>query len=88
MGSGIPEFGMYSAAAGIEARVWRLVESTVPFPAGCPQIVLRPQTMGMDSYKLAVGTMVAARLAGKRVRFCAHAPRDGGCGVDFVQLVD
>lgn len=88
MGAGIPDFGLYSSATGSEARVWRLIDPTKPFPAGCSQIILRPETMGLDTYKLAVATMTAARLMNKRVRFYAHAPRDGGCGVDYIQLVD
>jgi hypothetical protein len=42
--------------------------------------------MGMDSCKMAVATLTAARLAERPVRFYAHAERDGGRGVDFVQI--
>jgi hypothetical protein len=42
--------------------------------------------MGMDAYKMAVATLTAARLSGAKVRFFAHAERDNGCGVDYVQL--
>jgi len=88
MGTGVPNFGMYSAATGTSTIVWSLGDATTPFPAGCARIVLHPQTMGMDAYKLAVGTLVAAKLSNKKVRFYAHASRDDGCGVDYVQIVD
>ncbi len=88
MGAGIPEFGMYSAAVGPLTMVTGLREAAAPFPAGCTSILLTPATMGMDSYKLAIGTMVAAKVTNKKVRFYAHAPRDGGCGVDYVALQD
>ena len=87
MGAGVPEFGMYSAT-GTYSIVTNLRDATAPFPAGCPTIMLSAATMGLDNYKLAIGTMVAARLTNKKIRFYAHAPRDGGCGVDYVALLD
>jgi hypothetical protein len=42
--------------------------------------------MGIEAYKMAFATMTAAKIAGSRVRFYAHADRDGGCGVDYVEL--
>jgi hypothetical protein len=84
--SGVPHFGLYSQATGTEIRVWSLLNPTVPFPAGCTALVLRPETMGIEAFKIAAATLLTARVSGMRVRFYAHAPRDGGCGVDYVQL--
>lgn len=81
-GVGVPQFGSYSSATGVQIIAWRIDDVTVPFPAGCSSISLTPATMGMDSYKIAVATMLTARSSGRRVRLCAHAPRDTGCGVD------
>jgi hypothetical protein len=86
MGTGIPQFGSYSAATGTSGIVWRLDDMTTPFPAGCVSITLSPATMGMAAYKIAVATMLAAKTSGRKVRFYAHAPRDAGCGVDYVEL--
>lgn len=88
MGNGVPNFGMYSQATGSELRVWSLTNPTVNFPVGCTAIVLRPETMGADNYRMAFALLTAARLSGTRVRFYAHGDRDGGCGVDYVQLDD
>ena len=88
MGTGIPNFGSYSEATGVQAIVWSLTNSTVGFPSGCSSIVLTPATMGWEPYKIAIATMMLAKATDKRVRFYAHAPRDGGCGVDYVQLLD
>jgi len=88
MGAGTPHFGMYSAATGTQIRVWSLASATIAFPAGCSSLNLTPATMGLDTYKLAIATMLTAKATGKRVRFYAHAPRDGGCGVDYVELQD
>lgn len=86
MGTGIPHFGSYSAATGVQTLVWGLNEATVPFPADCTRLYLTAATMGMDAYKIAVATLLVARTTHRAVRFYAHAPRDGGCGVDYVQL--
>jgi hypothetical protein len=88
MGTGIPRFGIYSQAVGPAVLVWSLTNPTVPFPAGCSSLVLTPGTMGWDSYKIAIATMTAARLSGNRIRFYAHAERDGGCGVDYVEMMN
>lgn len=56
------------------------------FPAGCTSLMLHPVTMGLDAYKLAAAALLAAKVSGMRIRFYAHAPRDGGCGVDYVEL--
>lgn len=88
MGTGVPTFGNYSAAAGLlmQTNVWSIANPTRPFPAGCSNLVLSASTMGVDAYKLAVGILIAAKLAERPVRFYAHVERDGGCGVDYVQL--
>jgi len=88
MGTGVPHFGMYSAATGMQLVVFSIANATRPFPAGCTNLILTPGTMGMDSYKMAMATMTAAKVAGKPVRFYAHSERDGGCGVDFVSMED
>jgi hypothetical protein len=49
--------------------------------------VVTPTTMGVDGYKIAIATMTAARIANRSVRFYAHASRDNGCGVDYVELL-
>ena len=86
MGTGIPFFGQYSQATGTKIIVWSLEEATVPFPADCPRIELTPETMGIDAYKMAMATLLVARVSRRAVRFYAHATWDGGCGVDYVQL--
>jgi hypothetical protein len=87
LGTGVPQFGSYSAATGMHTRVWRLDDATLPFPAGCTSLQLTPTTMGTDSYKIAVATMLSAKLTNRKVRFYSHAPRDtDGCGVDYVEL--
>ena len=89
MGTGIPSFGQYSDGvwAG-NALVWSLGSASVPFPAGCAYLIVSRATMGADPFKIAVATMITAKVTGKSVRFYAHADRDGGCGVDYVQLMD
>lgn len=87
MGQGVPAaFGMYSAATGTLTRVWALSDVTTPFPSGCTNITLSPATMGMDAYKIGVATLLLAKTTNRRVRFYAHSDRDGGCGVDYLQL--
>ncbi len=89
MGTGIPEFGIYSsvvvAPAG-QVTIVSLASPTINFPAGCTSLTMTPASMGADAYKLAVATLLAAKVAGKPVRFYAHAARDAGCGVDYVQM--
>jgi tetrahydromethanopterin S-methyltransferase subunit C len=86
MGTGVPHFGSYSAATGVVTKIWGLADATVPFPSGCTSLDLSPATMGMDAYKIAIATLLVARTTNRAVRFYAHGPRDGGCGVDYVQL--
>ena len=64
MGTGVPHFGMYSAATGMQLVVFSIANATRPFPAGCTNLILTPGTMGMDSYKMAMATMTAAKVAG------------------------
>jgi hypothetical protein len=88
MGTGIPHFGSYSNPNGVGTIVWRIDGGNHPFAQGCDRIVLSVATMGMDAYKVAMATLLSAKVAGKRVRFFAHAPRDDGCGADYVEMVD
>jgi hypothetical protein len=64
-----------------------LKEATLNFPSSCNYLILTASTMGLDSYKLAVSILTTAKLTGTAVRFYAHADRDGGCGVDYIQLI-
>jgi tetrahydromethanopterin S-methyltransferase subunit C len=86
MGTGVPLFGSYSVATGVVTKIWGLADATIPFPSGCAYLDLSPATMGMDAYKIAIATLLVARTTNRAVRFVAHGPRDGGCGVDYVQL--
>ncbi len=89
MGSGFAtNYGHYSTAAGSSTVVWGLTSATVNFPAGCTYLILTRATMGADDYKIALATMLTARITNKKMRFYAHADRDGGCGVDYVQMLD
>lgn len=81
-------YGVYSEGVGGATRIWALLTPTVNFPAGCVSLILTRATMGADDYKIAQAMLLTARIANKKVRFFAHAERDGGCGVDYVQLVD
>jgi hypothetical protein len=89
MGTGkVDTFGIYGVAqGGGQTIVWSLKEATVTFPSACTYLILTSSTMGLDSYKLAISVLTAAKITGTPVRFYAHAERDGGCGVDYVQLV-
>jgi len=87
MGTGIPSgFSFYSAATGVQTLVWGMTSPSIQFPSGCQSLTLTPATMGMDAYKIAVSTLLLARVTGRPVRFYAHASRDTGCGVDYIQL--
>lgn len=87
MGSGIPSFGIYTqAVAPGQTIVGALGSRTVAFPAGCAYLILTKATMG-DDYKIAVAALMLAKSTGKAIRFYAHAERDGGCGVDYVELL-
>ncbi len=87
MGTGYPLFGSYSAATGVQTIVWRVDSATLPFPRDCTALTLTLATMGADGYRVAVETLLAAKINGRRVRFFAHAPRDSGCGVDYIELL-
>lgn len=88
MGTGVPQFGLYSTAAvaGGQAVVWGLQNATQPFPTGCTSIILTATTMSADSFKQALSVMMTAQALNKRVRFYAHTQRDSGCGVDYVEM--
>jgi hypothetical protein len=90
MGTGHPTFGSYAPVGGAPAntRVWSLANATIEMPAGCSSLVLSTSTMTSEGYKIAVATLLTAKATGKKVRFFAHAPRDDGCGVDYVQIID
>jgi hypothetical protein len=87
MGKGKPEFGVYGAVQGVYTIVWSLRDATVNMPAGCGFLYLTAVTMGLDSYKIAVAILMTAKATNAAVRFYAHADRDGGCGVDYVQML-
>jgi hypothetical protein len=87
MGTGVPAaVGSYSAATGVQTIIWSLSNPSIPFPAGCSSITLSPATMGMDAYKIAVAAAMMATATNRPLRFYAHASRDSGCGVDYVQF--
>jgi hypothetical protein len=86
MGTGVPEFGSYAASLGGRATVFSLASATIPFLSGCTRLYLLPSIFGADSYRIAIATILAAKAAGKRVRFYSHS--ENGCNVDYVQLLD
>jgi hypothetical protein len=82
MGSGKPSFGVYTTSTS----VFFLKDATVAFPSGCyGGVVLSPATMGIETYRIALSILITAKATNTAVRFYAHAERDGGCGVDYVQ---
>jgi hypothetical protein len=85
MGNGMPNIGIYSSATGANIRIWFLANATVNFPTGCTSILISRTTVG-DDYKVMLSVILTAQALGKPVRFYAHAERDGGCGVDYVQM--
>lgn len=88
MGTGTPDFGVYSAAPSwspTRTLIWSLSNVQIGFPAGCSYVILDLTTMGIDSYKIALSIMMQARATNTRVRFYAHTSLNGGCGVDYVQ---
>lgn len=87
MGTGVPQFAVLGDVMGAYAKVTALSNATVAFPAGCSTLFLTPATLGMDTYKIAIATMLSAAALDRKVRFYAHATRDGGCGVDYVEMV-
>jgi hypothetical protein len=91
MGTGIPSrFGLYGQINNSGGTpyliVWQLSSATTGFPAGCPVLYMFSSTMGIEGFKAAYSLIVSANLAGRPLRFFAHAERDGGCGIDYVQL--
>jgi hypothetical protein len=85
MGRGVPSFAVYGEVTGAHIRVWSVDNALVQFPAGCTALILTPATLGVDTYRAAIAILTAAKLTNTRVRFYAHAERDGGCGVDYIQ---
>jgi len=89
MGFGvIAEYGAYSKATGEMLVIWGLKNVKIPMAAGCPYLYLTPQTMGLTAFKNAQAMLLVARVTKKPVRFYAHGERDGGCGVDYIQIND
>jgi hypothetical protein len=88
MGTGVPNFGNYGDPVGGNVVVFSLINPTIGFPPDCQSLTVSPATFGATSYKVAITTLLTAKALGRPVRFYAHASRDGGCGVDFVQLMD
>ena len=91
MGTGIPDgYSIYApvAAAGNSAQivVWSIKGASIAMPSGCSNITLTLNTLGADTYKMALATLHMAKLTNQPVRFYAHASRDAGCGVDMIQL--
>ncbi|KPF68949.1 hypothetical protein IP84_07030 [beta proteobacterium AAP99] len=91
MGTGVPHWGHYGGvSAGNQTgwiTVWRLDSASIGFPTGCGRLIITPGTMGTEGFKLAAATLLLAASTGRVVRFYAHAERDDGCGVDYVELV-
>ena len=88
MGMGVPNFGQFGDPVGGIVVVWSLSNAVIPFPPGCSFLIVNKATMGSDPFKVSVATMLTAKVTARSVRFYAHADRDGGCGVDYVQLMD
>jgi hypothetical protein len=86
MGKGVPAFGSYGGDLGVYTIVWRLTDASIPFPAGCSSLMVTQATLGPEGYRVAMATLLAARLSNRPVRLYAHVSRDGGCGVDYVEL--
>lgn len=84
----LKNWGTYSPAPGLLAhtRVYALSDVAVGFPAGCGFLILSPATMGNDAYKTAIAYLLTAKSTNRRLRFYAHLERDGGCGVDYVEM--
>lgn len=85
MGTGMPHFAIYSAATGANIRIWSLANATINFPTGCTSIFITRTTAG-DDYKIMLAVILLAKSLGRPIKFYAHAERDGGCGVDYVQM--
>jgi type IV secretory pathway TrbL component len=88
MGTGVPNMGFYTQATGANLTYIFLKNAAVPLPSGCGFLILSVATAGERDYKIAQAMLLASSFAGKRIRFYAHAERDGGCGVDYLQNID
>jgi hypothetical protein len=90
MGTGIPVFGVYTNAVtgnGGWITIWGLQNPTVSIPQGCSALYITTNTLGASSYKDALAVLLTATSLNKPVRFYAHAERDSGCGVDYLQII-
>src|SRR5262245_60015111 len=65
MGMGVPNFGQFGDAVGGVVVVWNLSSTVIPFPAGCSQLLVTRATMGADPFKIAVATMLTAKVTAK-----------------------
>ena len=88
MGTGIPTFGVYSAAltGSPYIAIWSLSNGSFPMAPGCPYLLLTVSTMGLETYKAALSILTTAVIANRTVQFFSHSERDGGCGVDYIRL--
>ena len=87
MGAGVPSVGLYTQAAGSKTLIF-LKDLVTPLAAGCSYLILSAGTVGDRDYKIAHALLLSASLTNRRVRFYAHGTWDGGCGVDYVQILD
>jgi hypothetical protein len=90
LGTGVPNFGFYSKSTFHNQDVIVVWSLRAPmdrgFPSGCSNIMLTTATMGEQGLKMAMATLMTAKLTNRQVRLYSHAPRDGGCGVDYIEL--
>lgn len=86
MGNGIPNFGIYTKNASPHITIWNLESATIGFPAGCTNLQVTPDILGLDHYKIVVATLLMAKATRKKVRFYNHSTLNGNCGFDYIQL--
>lgn len=88
MGTGMPIYGLQGTAGHSYVTVFRLDEATIPFPVGCTYLVISSFANGSDIFRAMVDSLLAAKLARKKIRFYAVQENQGGCGVDYLEVVD
>jgi hypothetical protein len=87
MGTGVPRWAQFGDVYGGYILVKSLSGASIPFPSGCESgIIITSGTMGRDPLAAAISMLLAAKITGVPVRFVAHTTRDGGCGVDYIEL--
>lgn len=85
MGTGIVSgVRFYSSPVGSAFYV-DFSSTTTPVPSGCSAKITRA-TVGADDYKTMFSMALTAKVTGRPLRLYAHAVRDGGCGVDYMQM--